>query len=145
LIDEALRRAFDNDLARIEQPATRATRAPHRPIPAAEVAAEADRIEKLALLDFIMPNGKALRDCSGAECRAAGGWLTAIADRIGDNAIVGAKLGEAAARRDEAGRPRMPTPHLCPPTPHRALGLHVRVGIDRGHLRYADERRTKAR
>jgi hypothetical protein len=47
------------------------------------------------LLDFIMPNGKALRDCSGAECRAAGGWLTAIADRIGDNAIVGAKLGEA--------------------------------------------------
>jgi hypothetical protein len=96
LIDEALRRCFDNDLARIEQPATRS---PRHTISAAEVTDAALRVaaqaKKLILLDWIMPNGKALRDCSGAECRAAAGWLIKIADRIGDDAVVGAKLGEA--------------------------------------------------
>jgi hypothetical protein len=89
LVDEASCRAFDNDLARIQQP-PRAR--PQRPAPA-DIAAATRRLT-LALLDLIMPNGKALRDCTGRECRQAGGWLTRVADRVGDHGVVGATLDE---------------------------------------------------
>ena len=34
------------------------------------------------LLDIVMPNGKRLADCTGAECQEAGEWLTKIADEL---------------------------------------------------------------
>lgn len=47
------------------------------------------------LLDLVQPNGKKLRDCSSEECRQAGGWLSAVGDRIGDDGIAGDQLSEA--------------------------------------------------
>lgn len=47
------------------------------------------------MLDFIMPNGKPLRACTGAECAAAGGFFARIAERVGATQIVGAVLSEA--------------------------------------------------
>jgi hypothetical protein len=89
LVDEALRRSFDNDLARIQQPARARPQHP----PAADIAAATQRLT-VVLLDLIMPNGKALRDCTGKECRQAGGWLVKVADRVGDRGVVGATLDE---------------------------------------------------
>ena len=89
LIDEALRRAFDNDLSGIQRPLAK-----HRIVSKQEITAAAERLSNVVLLDLIMPNGKALRDCTGRECRQAGGWLTKIADRVGDRGVVGATLDE---------------------------------------------------
>jgi hypothetical protein len=62
-----------------------------------------DRRVKLKLLDLVLPNGKALRDCTGRECRALGKktnrWLVAIADRIKPTDLVGAVMSETAVRR----------------------------------------------
>lgn len=92
LVDEALRRAFDNDLAQIQKPATRSAR--HR-VSETEIALAAEKLKTIVLLDLIQPNGKKLRDCTGEECRQAGGWLTAVGDRIGPDGIVGKQLSEA--------------------------------------------------
>lgn len=45
-------------------------------------------------LDFIMPSGKALRDCTGKECATAGGWLAKIAKRVKPSEKVGAVLSD---------------------------------------------------
>jgi hypothetical protein len=66
LIDEALRRAFDNDLSGIQRPPAK-----RRIISKQEIAAAAERLANVVLLDLILPNGKALRDCTGKECRQA--------------------------------------------------------------------------
>jgi hypothetical protein len=97
LVDEALRRAFDNDLARVQQPAR-----PRQPV-SAEAAAAAERLQNIVLLDLVQPNGKKLGDCTGRECRQMGGvWkasLTKIADRIGDRAVVRRTLSETQVGR----------------------------------------------
>ena len=54
------------------------------------------KIKVIMLLDLMLPNGKLLRDCTGVECRAAGGWLVKIADRVGDG-VVGEVLSENEA------------------------------------------------
>jgi hypothetical protein len=107
LVEEAARRAFDNDLASIQQSNSRQHRRP-RPAAAAaaSAAATAERVKSIVLrdlksivlLDLMQPCGKALRHCTGVECRQAGGWLTAVADRIGDDGVVGARLGEAEVK-----------------------------------------------
>ena len=89
LIDEALRRAFDNDLSGIQRPLAK-----RRIISKQEVTATVERLANVVLLDLILPNGKALRNSTGKECRQAGGWLTKIADRVGDRGVVGATLDE---------------------------------------------------
>jgi hypothetical protein len=43
----------------------------------------------IVLLDMIMPNNKPLRDCTGAECAAVGGWLAMVAARMAPSQIVG--------------------------------------------------------
>jgi hypothetical protein len=50
------------------------------------------------LLDLILPNGKALRHCTGRDCRKAGGWYTLIANKIKPNEVVGNKFNEPAMR-----------------------------------------------
>lgn len=96
LIEEALRRAFDNDWNGLQKPKRL------RPRPTVEemaeakakVAATVENIKALVLLDLVQPNGKKLRDCTGAECRKTGGWLVNVAKRVGDDGVVGAKLNE---------------------------------------------------
>jgi hypothetical protein len=90
LVEEALRRSFDNDYWQLQRPAKR-----RRPLIEAEVTAVTEQLRVVVLLDLVLPNGKKLRECSGQECRQAGGWLTAVADRIGNRGIVGEKLSEA--------------------------------------------------
>lgn len=90
LTQEAGRRCFDNDFRSTQ----RAVRTP-RPIDAGELAAANERLAKVVLLDLLMPNGKKLRDCTGKDCKAAGGWLMLVGLRIGDDGIVGQQLGEA--------------------------------------------------
>jgi hypothetical protein len=91
LVDEALRRAFDNDLARVQQPA----RSPQRRTSAAAVTALADKIKTVVLLDLMLPTGRKLRDSTGRDCLKAGGWLIQVAQIVGDSGIVGEQLGEA--------------------------------------------------
>jgi hypothetical protein len=55
-------------------------------------------LTKIVLLDLIQPNGKPLRDCTGAECAKSGGWLTRIAAMIKPSDIVGKFLSEAQVR-----------------------------------------------
>ena len=42
---------------------------------------------KIILMDLVMPNALALRDCTGNDCRAAGGWLDRVVDLVGDNKV----------------------------------------------------------
>jgi hypothetical protein len=55
------------------------------------------------LLEMVMPNGKLLRDCNGAECSKlsakVGGWLMRISKQIKPNDIVGDKLTEQQVRQ----------------------------------------------
>jgi hypothetical protein len=45
-----------------------------------------------------MPNGKALRDCTGREVRELGNAFIRIADRVGDDNFVGQILDEETVR-----------------------------------------------
>jgi hypothetical protein len=54
------------------------------------------------LLDTVLPNGKKLRTCTGAECiefgPIVGGWLEAVGGRVGRTNVVGKTLNEDAVR-----------------------------------------------
>jgi hypothetical protein len=58
---------------------------------------------QIILLDWVLPNGKALRDCTGRDCRQMSGtvgtWLRKIADRIKPTELVGSVLQEADVRK----------------------------------------------
>lgn len=56
------------------------------------------RAVEMVFLDFNMPNGKALRDCTGAECKRAGGWFAKIAAKIKPAEKVGNVLSEQDLR-----------------------------------------------
>lgn len=64
----------------------------------AKIAEEA----KIALLEMVLPNGKQLRQCSGAECKAMapriGGWLSRVAGKVGSKKLVGDVLTEESVR-----------------------------------------------
>jgi hypothetical protein len=47
---------------------------------------------KLVLSNFVLPNGKMLRDCTFAECAMEGGWLTALSKMGQPGDKVGAVL-----------------------------------------------------
>lgn len=81
LIDEALRRAFDNDFNEIHK-AYRRRRKPVRFSDEEATAAE-HGLATVVLLDLVMPNGKKLRDCTGDEAGEAGGWLLKVKERVG--------------------------------------------------------------
>lgn len=53
---------------------------------------------QIILLDLTMPNGKALRDCTGADCSKFGGWFSAIAEKVGSKQRVGNVLSEQQVR-----------------------------------------------
>lgn len=95
MIEEALRRCFDNDERTIEK-----MERPRQRLDADDVK----RVANVILLDLVLPNGKKLRDCTGRECKKAGGWLIQVGERVGDRGIVGAKLDEAELTAIRAGR-----------------------------------------
>jgi hypothetical protein len=84
---EASRRAAQQRAERIKEGAVQAA------------AATAQSI----LLDLVLPNGKALRDCTGRECRRMSTkmspWLARIADKLKPGEIVGTVLQEAEVRK----------------------------------------------
>lgn len=47
------------------------------------------------LLQLVMPNGKKLAQCTGAECIEFGGWYTTIGEYVGANNLVGKVLNES--------------------------------------------------
>jgi len=53
----------------------------------------------VVLLDMIMPNNKPLRECTGAECTATGGWLLVLAKRMPPSAFVGKIFSEEDVRK----------------------------------------------
>jgi hypothetical protein len=53
------------------------------------------RIRDVVLLDLILPNGKALRDATGADCAKAGGFYAAVAKHLKPTQVVDKHLSEA--------------------------------------------------
>lgn len=53
-----------------------------------------ETVTQLVLMNLKMPNGKLLRDCTGADCSRFGGWCLDIAKRIGATEKVGKHLTE---------------------------------------------------
>ena len=54
---------------------------------------------QLMFLDLIMPNGKALKECTGQDCRQFGGWATKLAKLVPANKQVGQVLKEGQVRK----------------------------------------------
>jgi hypothetical protein len=58
---------------------------------------------QIILLDWVLPNGKALRDCTGRDCRqmsrTVGTWLQKVADRVKPSELVGSVLQESDVRK----------------------------------------------
>jgi hypothetical protein len=54
---------------------------------------------KLILLDLLMPNGKTLRNCTGADCECFGGWFTRLAKHVPAKKLVGDVLNERDVRK----------------------------------------------
>jgi hypothetical protein len=52
------------------------------------------RIVAVILMDLVMPNGKRLMSCTGAECIKFGGWLTKVGEQVGPRRLVGDVLDE---------------------------------------------------
>ena len=61
---------------------------------AQQVEAGAAQFRKLILLSLVMPNGKPLGDCTGAECRSFEGWLSQLATLVPPNQKVADVLTE---------------------------------------------------
>jgi hypothetical protein len=105
LVEEALRRAFDNDLDQIRKPPRRRPRPSAADVEAAKAAVDetVERIKEVVLLDLVQPNGKKLRDCTGADVRAfeaqMPSWFKAIAAKVKPEEIVGEILSEAEVRK----------------------------------------------
>lgn len=53
----------------------------------------------LVLSDMMMPNGKRLAECTGAECSKMGGWLRNVSKRVEGEQTVGAVLSECDLQR----------------------------------------------
>lgn len=51
-------------------------------------------IRGIILLDLVLPNGKALRDATGAECAKAGGFFTEVSKAIKPTQVVDRHLAE---------------------------------------------------
>lgn len=62
-----------------------------RKIVAKKILAEKSGI---ILMNLPMPNGKLLRDCTGAECIRFGGWMADVGKALKPNQKVGARLTE---------------------------------------------------
>jgi hypothetical protein len=57
------------------------------------------REARVILLEIMMPNGKKLAQCTGADCKNFGGWLTAVATKVPAKKKVADILSEAEVRK----------------------------------------------
>lgn len=57
------------------------------------------QLETIIFLNLTCPNGKPLRDCTGAECRRFGGWYQKLAERVPARKHVGDVLNEAEVKK----------------------------------------------
>jgi len=60
--------------------------------------AEIKREAQIILLDMVTPNGRTLKDCTGEDCAALGGWFAAVARATPPNCTVGQALTEDQLR-----------------------------------------------
>lgn len=88
LIDEALRRAFDNDLLAVQRLSAPVQR---RQANAEALNTIAEQVHKTITeaikLDMVTPNGKKLRDCTGTECIGFGKQYTKLGKHVGDRIV----------------------------------------------------------
>lgn len=61
---------------------------------AAKLQERVEHETRLVLLDLTMPNDKALKDCTGNDCRGFGGWMFQLAKKVPATKTVGATLSE---------------------------------------------------
>jgi hypothetical protein len=61
---------------------------------AAAAAAAAAAVKSIVLLELMTPCGKALGECTGAECARMGGWYREVAKRVAPGKIVVKVLSE---------------------------------------------------
>lgn len=54
---------------------------------------------KIILSDWVLPNGKKLRDCTKADCLKQGGWLLKVGRKLKKNQTVGQVLSEEQLRQ----------------------------------------------
>jgi hypothetical protein len=99
LVDEALRRAFDNDLNGVQRPAQRS-----RAAVAAAAAAHADVVRHIVLLDLMQANGKLLGDCTKAELKQMHGANAKLIARLSDRGTVREQFSEEEVAGILAGR-----------------------------------------
>jgi hypothetical protein len=57
------------------------------------------REAQIIVLDLLMPNGKPLGQCTGADCGRFGGWLSALAKTVPPRKKVADVLSEGEARK----------------------------------------------
>lgn len=64
---------------------------------------KAEAKAQIKMLALIMPNGKALKDCTGRDCKElsvkVGPWLAALGKQIKPTQVVGAALTETQVRK----------------------------------------------
>lgn len=60
------------------------------------------KLRAVILLDITLPNGKKLRDATGAECAKAGGFYAAVAKHVKPTQVVDKHLSEADLRNIQA-------------------------------------------
>jgi hypothetical protein len=106
LIEEALRRSFDNDWKQFQKPTV--ARRPVRTeeeiaATKAEIAAAVERVKEIALLEWAMPNGKTFGDCTGQEVQQFGSkvapWLAKVVSKVKPDERVRDVLSETDVRK----------------------------------------------
>ena len=99
LLEAVKRHTFTNLLSALRRNHGRAAASPAlRAEAAAKTHEEAikitETIKRVVFLNLILPNGKALRYCTFAECAAAGGWFTKVGKLGKPTQIVGQTVSE---------------------------------------------------
>lgn len=62
------------------------------------VEKEVKRLNTVILMSLVLPNGKKLRDATGAECAKAGGFYTEVSRHLKGTQVVGKQLEESELR-----------------------------------------------
>lgn len=94
VMDEWMRIKYSTALRAAVPPSTKEikARADKRKQEAAKVSAAVARAKALIgerLFNLVMPNGKPLSECTGAECVKFGGYFVTIGEAVGPRQIVG--------------------------------------------------------
>jgi hypothetical protein len=103
-LEAALRHTYTNLNAALEAqnrrsvPVQRPARRSKEEV-AASTAEMKERARASLVLDLVMPNGKSLRDCTGAYARKCGGVISKIAAKVKPGQLVGQAITEKQAQQ----------------------------------------------